>query len=243
VSRPPSPVKWLTTSPHFESEHDIRFYRLYCQQVAIQLPGPFQTDLWNRIIPQACEAEPYVRRVVVGFGALNYAVYGKERGQTQSLSLLKSPEYQYALEEYGKGLRGMHSAIASGKHDRRLALIACLIVFLFESLHGSSFAACNNAKGGLLLLEDFQASSTASHPIEDDILRVYEGLDVHVLLFVDTRTPEDHRKTLRRFSRVCSSIPVEFRTLDDVRSFWSAMRRFVFLRRRYFPPESSWEVL
>lgn len=52
-----------------------------------------------------------------------------------------NPTYEYALKQYDKALSGMRTAVATGKHDIRMALVTCLLAFLIESLQGNPYPA------------------------------------------------------------------------------------------------------
>ena len=117
-----SSILRLHTGPCLETEQETRFYRLWCHEVAAQLRGPYKTSVWEHLIPQACEAEPYVLHAVVGVGALNQAVRnGFQKSGEERPYNSQNATYQYALKQYDKALKGMRTAIATGKHDVRTA--------------------------------------------------------------------------------------------------------------------------
>jgi hypothetical protein len=49
----------------FESEQDLRYFRIFCEETAGQISGPFMTGLWNRLMPQASEVVPFVRHAII----------------------------------------------------------------------------------------------------------------------------------------------------------------------------------
>jgi hypothetical protein len=83
-------------------------------------------------------------------------------------------DYQYALKQYGKALRGMKDAIASGQHDLRKALVACLLIFCFEGLLGNQASAAAHAESGLNLLYSWTNSNNppgqTNKPLGDRVL-------------------------------------------------------------------------
>ena len=56
------------TTQLFDSEQDLRYFRIFCQETAHQISGPFNTGLWNRLMPQASEAVPFVRHAIIAVG-------------------------------------------------------------------------------------------------------------------------------------------------------------------------------
>lgn len=165
---------------------------------------------------------------VVGVGALNQAVRnGFQKSGEERPYNSQNATYQYALKQYDKALKGMRTAIATGKHDVRTALIACLLVFLFESLQGHPYSAVSNAKCGLMLLQEWESCRSSSkatysgaRALENDILNAYAVIDTQVLFFMDTRTQDEHHAAVHRFADKISSMPSEIENLEEVLNYW-----------------------
>ena len=49
----------------FEDEQEGRCFRIYCEEMAHQIKGPFKTSLWNQLIPQVSEGEPFIRHAII----------------------------------------------------------------------------------------------------------------------------------------------------------------------------------
>lgn len=54
---------------------------------------------------------------------------------------LTTVDYRFALKHYDKALAGIRAAIANRQHDARKALLACILVYAFETLHGTTSLA------------------------------------------------------------------------------------------------------
>jgi hypothetical protein len=114
---------------HFESEQEVRCFRIFCEETAPQIGGPFKTSLWERLIPQTSDMVPFVRNAMVAIRALSKVSRDARKLQPNSpdgkgnhhLEL----KHQYALKQYDKALKGVRKAIADGQQDLRNALIAC----------------------------------------------------------------------------------------------------------------------
>lgn len=231
----------------FEAEQESRFFQLYCEEIAAQLHGPFKTALWERIIPQMCEVEPFVRHAVVGIGALTQ-VYRDQDPREASLHFSQDAQnlqnrnrlmYEFALKEYDKSLKGMRKAIKNKAHDIRAALISCLLVFCFESLQGNPNSAVSNAESGLRLLSDFVVKQTLCSPrelvmpdrgrslagVEEDIVNAFSGLDIQVLVFQDTRTYDHHEAVIARMGGLIATMPDEFQNLEQSMKYWLVLQR------------------
>ena len=219
-----APLRRIYSGVGFEDPLDGQCFRIFLEETSREVSGTFPNSLWGRLIPQISEVEPFVRHAVIAIGAL-----GKEsrinRQSKQLGSLTQGSDYQYALQQYDKSLRGMREAIAAGQHDLRKALIACLLVFCFEGMLGNQAAAAIHAQRGLMLLHQW---TTGNNPFgkpfqtqkawqdqlfEEDLLEAFNALDSQVLLFIDTREKSVHSQIKTSQNSVVQSMPREFTIL------------------------------
>ncbi|PVH74651.1 hypothetical protein DL98DRAFT_603390 [Cadophora sp. DSE1049] len=226
-----APLRRIYSGVGFEDPLDGQCFRIFLEETAREVSGTFPNSLWGRLIPQISEVEPFVRHAVIAIGAL-----GKEsrfnRQKKQLGSLTQGSDYQYALQQYDKSLRGMREAIAAGQHDLRKALIACLLVFCFEGMLGNQAAAAIHAQRGLMLLHQW---TTGNNPFgkpfqtqkawqdqlfEEDLLEAFNALDSQVLLFIDTRDKSVHSQIKTSQNSIIQSMPREFTSLSQARQFW-----------------------
>ncbi|CZR60709.1 uncharacterized protein PAC_10605 [Phialocephala subalpina] len=49
------PILWEPSNALFNSEKDHRYFRVFCDKIAFQLDGILPSDLWSRLMLQACE--------------------------------------------------------------------------------------------------------------------------------------------------------------------------------------------
>ncbi|KAE9367256.1 hypothetical protein N431DRAFT_495541 [Stipitochalara longipes BDJ] len=209
------PPVWLISSTRrFTSDHESRFFKLYMQETAPQISGPFQTSLWVRLIPQACEAEYFIRQLVIAIAALSHVCTEEFSEHGDLWAANRHSTNSYALKQYDKALRGMRDAIFKGKYDLRNALLACLLVFCFESLHGDTKSTVNHVASGLALLQEWMAEC-----LDAEILYAFAGLDVQGLFFMGALSAAQHLRFMEQFSDT---------TLEDVKAYW-----FLVQRRNY----------
>jgi hypothetical protein len=226
----------------FEDELNGRCFRIYLEETAWQINGPFPNPLWAKLIPQISEMEPFVRDAIIAIGALG------KHGKSQLTRKVSGPsfqgdDYQYGLKLYGRSLRGMRDAIARGKHDLHNALIACLLVFVFEGMLGNQAAAAVHAESGLDLLfksaiyrnpgKSCQSQATSTHQhFEEGLLLALRNLDFQVLLFIDRRSKETHEQIKYEKTRIIGTLPAEFKDLQEARYFWQVImsRDYHFLK-------------
>jgi hypothetical protein len=66
--------------------------------------------------------------------------------------------HEFALIQYQKAIKIMRNAIIEGEHDIRIALVSCIIIACFESLHGNPEGSSDQVIIGLALLKDWHSS-------------------------------------------------------------------------------------
>jgi hypothetical protein len=233
---PPYLVTHIRTGPRFAEEEEGRYFRYYCEETAAQICGPLKSSLWERLIPQAGEIEPYIGHAIVALGALSKAckTLGYDRGLERAAP--SNPHHLYALTHYCKALKGMRNAPQSDIYDSRKVLMACLLVFCFEGLQGHHLSASLHALGGLDLLYKFKAAQKRSKgsfafdclgrgAIEDDLYAAISGLDLQVLIFLDNRPASRHREIKSDMSSAINSMPSELSSLKQCRDIWQLLMR------------------
>jgi len=221
-------VHQIHTGPNFSGEEEARYFRYYCEDVAIQLSGALETTLWDRIIPQAVESEPIIRHAVVALAALNKSrIDAGLRGTGRS-----NPHHQYALVQYGKALKKIRDALNDGVKDPRRSLMACLLVFCLESLQGYQTSASNQASAGVNLLQRWCIENRGTyahyHAIEEDICHGLSSLDLQALLFLDTRSPRLHRDLQETAAEVLRWRPLILENLKNCYVYWQLIMRHCY---------------
>jgi hypothetical protein len=236
------PISRLNAGVGFEDEMSGWCFRIYLEETARQINGPFPNPLWGKLIPQISEMEQFVRDAIIAIGALGK--HSKSRLQRKvSSPSFQGHDYQYALKFYEKSLRGMRDAIARGKHDLRNALIACLLVFIFEGMLGNQAAAAVHAESGLNLLfqsavgdnpgKSWQGEKASRHQhFDEDILMAFGNLDLQVLLFIDRRSREIHEQMKIFQTKRIGILPADFKDLHEAQIFWRLImnRNYHFLK-------------
>jgi hypothetical protein len=199
--------------------------------------GLFSTPLWERLIPQSREAEPYIRHALVAIGAMGKSLKDTrlERAGSHNVRLCDSPNYIYALKKYDKALRGMRNVISEGKAGVRNAIFACLLIFCFENMAGKPRAAVANATSGLVVIHQWLLTTTdiksamsiekqcREFYIDEDRYTALIGLDLHVIFFIDQRPNSMHQIYISGYNLMISSMPGELSNLKIVKHYWSCI--------------------
>lgn len=232
------------TGPRFKSEEEHRHFQFYSTQVSPNLGGAFDNSLWDHIIAQACVDEPFVLYSVTAIGALARAISSRGICSTSSERLESPshessiPDYENSLRLYDKAIKAMRSALANGGLGIRKAMIACLLVFCFETHIGNQASAIHHAQSGIALLHQWQLkekalaktavnSSTASM-VEDQLVRAVGRLDLQVSILLDLRPLKFHQAIKKDYTTVLQHMPSVFVTLDEARVWCELTMRLCF---------------
>jgi hypothetical protein len=111
--------------------------------VSTVLPGPFESELWTRLVPEAYVANKSTRHAVIAVAALSFTSKGHPRAE----------EYHQLLYGNIKALLQMRTATSNGSHDLRTALIASMVIICFEAYYGNQESALGQLEAGLALLQ------------------------------------------------------------------------------------------
>lgn len=244
-----SPLPGLNAGAGFEDELSGHCFRIFLEETAQEINGPFPNSIWGRLIPQISEQEAFVRNAIIAIGSLGKAAKHNKIQLQREVSgpSFHGKDYQHALKWYEKSLRGMRAAIANGRHNLWNALIACLLVFVFEGMLGNQAAAAIHAESGLNLLfqttagEDWgkiantpwQGRNAAVHQrFDDDLMIALTTLDLQVLMFIDRRSKAVHEQIKKMLTTILRALPGEFKSLEEARYFWQLIinRNYHFLK-------------
>jgi hypothetical protein len=123
----------------FGTEQEARYFRVFCDKVAIHLSGFYDLPLWNRLILQTAEQEESVRHGIISIGALQQTIDLRIQQDDRYVAPFTALDehHRFAVEQYSKAIKKMRDAIASQKHSLRTTLLTCLLIICFESLHGN----------------------------------------------------------------------------------------------------------
>ena len=232
------PIYRIHSGPHFENDEESWCFRIYCEETAVRITGPFTSSLWGRLIPQASELEPFVRHAVVAVGALTKLSKDRKKCLLKHVSAFPSAsDSTYALKKYDESLKGMRQAIKNGEQDFRKALIACLLVFCFESLQGNLDSAAAHAESGLMLFYQFilkykptlvpytPIKNLEKNILDGDLMHAYAGLDLHVMFYKDTRPLSIHRTIIAHLNMHIQRMPTKILDSREARDYWLMITR------------------
>lgn len=248
----------------FETQEEQRYFTLFNERVIEELLPYFDATVWKYMILQACASESSIRHAAVAIGALGKTFEAAQagRGRPPSARQHRAPtlggpveaaqrvksrvsikeqlyaaflHHQYALEQYQKAIRGMHS-IATGDNIRTI-LITILIILCFEVLHGNQEAAASQLQTGNALIQEWKKNDrdASKHPlgfsspapdlIEDYLVQFFGRLEIQAMSFRDPRPPECHASLKEEGKEVIQQMPEHFASINEARVYLDLIMR------------------
>lgn len=192
----PVPNPRLPTSIVFQDELQEQYFRLFFEETARAFSNGWDSPFWQQTVLQACQDEPCILQCAVAVAALDKCCRSKDSKAIQDSA---EAHHQYALQQYGKALRGIQEVTNRGENSTRTVLIASLLIYSFENFHGDTRLGLKNIQSALALMHDFLANtprsghtfgwSPAPDVIEDELVAMFAHLDVVVMNWSDRDEP------------------------------------------------------
>jgi hypothetical protein len=215
------PVFYQPTPALFQSNQEFQYYRLFCTTIAPYLCGNPDSDLWNRLILQACESKLSIRYAVIAIAALKSTSEAKHSAisSTAADAAIASMHHQFALRVYSKAIRSMRDNVLSEKQDLRTTLLSCIVLTCFETFHGDHKSALKQIGIGIKIIQDHLLDDNLFEPkipnVEHEIIQAFGRLEIQAMTFADSRSTESHRK-MKDFGQASIDVmPTEFKTFKE----------------------------
>lgn len=111
-------------------DQERRSFDFFRKRTALQLSGFFDSEFWNRSVPQATLHEPAIRHAVLALSALH------ERFESGDNSILiktwNRNEGGFALQQYNKSIHYLIRPNNRCKQSVHVCLVACMLFACFE---------------------------------------------------------------------------------------------------------------
>lgn len=133
----------------FQNETEYQYFLHFRDDVSHKLSGPFSKGLWDGAILRATNDEASLRNLVISIASLS-----KFKANEKSPNAAADPHYQFALMQYGKAVRKLRE-LTSTRRDSgifRIALIASILIYCFENMHGEHDVAIMHIESALNLI-------------------------------------------------------------------------------------------
>jgi hypothetical protein len=164
----------------FRDQEEYQYWLYFRDEVAHDLAGHAPTKCWNYVVLQACNDSPTLRYLTVAIAAL---------GKSKFSFGAREKHREFAVIKYGQALRSMCEMVASSNdlETIRTMLIASLLIFSFESMHGNPKQAVEHAKATLKMMKKRLDTSSRKYSqirrlssipgLEDEVLEIFVRLD------------------------------------------------------------------
>lgn len=221
----------------FKDENDFQYFRYFREHTVFEFVESLGYDpaAWNRILFQACEEEPPLRRLLLSVAAMSKSGEGSELSH-----------YQYAVRQYGQALREIQRLIVerqdSESDSTRTALLTSLLVFCFEGQNGNPKTAIEHLQSALLVLQKRVSKSkkTYSHiiygsPVEEieyELFSTFLRIDHNLISKIETGGKYSVKGNILEVAYVKEpSCP--YLRLDTFSTVWEARDHFEHLVHRF----------
>lgn len=207
----------------FGNDKEYHYFQVFREKLVPQLNGAFVAPIWDRIVLQQCHNEPFIRDAVIALAALTMSSM-----VAHSDSPTHTGHYECAFQQYDRALSDMRKVLANGDYSLRGLLIACLLVFCFESYQGNQDVAIAQATSGYKLLQTSTSGSRTKFqntPLEDELVHTFSRLDLHVMTVLDIHGLEVHRIGKDEAADTVSAMPESFADLFEAQVYWEIVQR------------------
>lgn len=184
-----SPLFIAPATALFENEVEYQYFLHFRDEVSFDLSGAIHTKIWNYVVLQATNEINALRDLTISISALS-----KARSSPESAA----SHHSFAVRKYGKALSELRQIISrSDENAVRISLIASLLIFCFENIHGDYEQAVSQLRSALKMMR--KRLSTVRKPysilqnvssipgLGEDILDIFVRLD-NSIMYVENRS-------------------------------------------------------
>jgi hypothetical protein len=235
------PLGISPSNSSFSSDLEALCFRHFCDRTSTFLAGPFESNLWTRLIPQECRGNSSVRHAVISIAALSLIP-----GIVSSSSDEQAESYhRFALQQYGRAVQEMRDSTAIGTHRTRSILLSCLVIICFEAFYGNHESALKQLRTGLNLINTWAETKgpggchnsttlvlAASDFLETELIQAFARLELHVIMIMKSRrgSSQYHVTMTDMVLPGVSLMPSSFSSVEEATMhLGSIIRRFLML--------------
>ena len=163
------------------TEEESRYFDVFVEFSARELPGYFTTDFWGRIVSQESHAVAPIRYAAIAIGALNRSLENvpESEGKVNIIQNVDKKHHEYAVLYFLKSVQSLNQYLSTSTSPQtRVALISCLLFVCFETFQGSFLSTCRQYYGGLTILRSYCArKSKLEHRVSQQALPQQSSLE------------------------------------------------------------------
>jgi hypothetical protein len=172
LKREPSLFPGLTQSERRSLDH-------FQQRTALEIPGPFRSELWSIILPRVAQHEPAVRHAILALSTMHESYATHDQHHSMMLS-------DWSLHHYSKALR-LAVRISDPCQSFDALLLNSLVFCALDSIRGQLDQSLQHAVAGIRIMARGR-DSLAVPAIPDHILpQVFLALQTQAMELGDLR--------------------------------------------------------
>ncbi|KAH9204615.1 hypothetical protein DL95DRAFT_319114 [Leptodontidium sp. 2 PMI_412] len=149
------------------TEEEFRYFQIFIERPAHEIPGFFDASLWTHIIPQASHTFESIRHSVNSLGAL-YKAFEEAPGPNLKVIVIQAigkKHREQAILQHLRAIQALNKYITcSASPQLRVALLANLLFICFETLQEEHASAVQQLVGGLKILRSYYSGQPRSTP-------------------------------------------------------------------------------
>ncbi|PVH89268.1 hypothetical protein DL98DRAFT_445117 [Cadophora sp. DSE1049] len=154
-----------TVSIH-STEEEHRYFQIFIDHFAHEVPGFFDPELWTVLIPQAAHTYKCIRHSVNALGALCKALESSP-GPNLKVIVIQSIDKKHHESAVLQHLMAIQSLMSDVSHSAspqlRTALLAALLFICFETLQGQDESATQQLVGSLGMIRAYYLGQPGSN--------------------------------------------------------------------------------
>lgn len=212
----PAAPAYLSLLPSTCSSQEKNAFGFFLGQMVVKLPGVFQSEFWEKLVPQASLQESSVLHGVI------------------ALAAAQRRENKLALRAYNTAIGQLRRHMeCQTPYAIRITLITCMVFICLELVRGSRVTAETHLQNGLQLLKELQcrtghAGAPGSVPpvitlqprlgsVDDCVVEAFTRFNVQSALFGHGSEYLYQLAGDSTHSHVCCRIPSRFTSLREAR--------------------------
>lgn len=198
----------LSSQPLVAPE-EARHLEFFQSKTAPELEGALSGGVWSKLVLKACQEKPVLHAVV--------ALSSLHEHYKKFDALPESPALEFSMQQYNKAIHEvMKLDLNKSSTATHVALIACLLFTLFESLQDHHISSLTHVKSGIRIIYEHYTRSEAVRS-DDRSLSVYlfKCLETQTLELGDLGDLRDQYSSFQIFNDIHLNFPTTFSSIEE----------------------------
>jgi hypothetical protein len=142
------------------TEQEHRFLSFFHHHTAPIISGCFDSEFWNKLLPQVGNSEPTIRHAMIAV-AVAYARLESIDELLPGVDNAKESRY-FELQQYNKAIHHLRLHLSANGVTLEVTLMCCLLLICLEFLRGNIEQAILHLQGGINILHNYHVKTKYS---------------------------------------------------------------------------------